>query len=284
MIYRILRWEELYEVTDKGGEWKPEKHKPEQKRVGPLNFVRLRVFGNRRGPGWENLEDEAGEDQMLMVFGLFCKTLELAAQHPRAERSYFEDLPGAEKRERDLARLFHVPRQQVDRALQIMEHIEWIAAVEQPFPGIPGKPGFPEFPAIPGIPANQPTNPTNPTQPTACARASGDGSDSVSEAVAKPGEPGPSRWVLARAEARTAFPGDPGVRDALTAIANSLLSDGPKLDEAAVTIRELIGEAKSKGDRPAAYFMGALRKRYDCTRQKRGKRDAPRIGKIPPPI
>jgi len=263
MQYQIVEWSRRYEVDERGREWVPGK----RKRKGPLVFIRLKVHGRSQGTGWRKLLARAGRGRALMVFGLFCKLLEIAGDHERDERGRFEDSAG-----NGISFILSVPTRQVAFGLQVLADLHWIELVPVELGNLPGDSR--EIPEVPH-PTNQPTNTTN--QPTACARASGDGS--VSEPVAVRSsppvrEPGHSPWALARQAVSAAFGKDPGIEAALTAIGNALLSDRPGLDQAAGTIRELVSEAKAKGTKPAAYFVGALQKRWPWLTSKGGKPDS----------
>lgn len=256
MQYRIVQWDERYEVADDNRPFTRGK----KKRKGSLRWVRLTVFGEKWGKGWRELHKRVGKRRMAQVFGIFCKALEFAAQADAEERGFIPD-PGRFAVDSGL------PIDQVEIAYSAMIDLGWVERGD--FSGDPaGSCGFQQKPAL----TNRPTR-TEQNRTTACARANGDGSVSVSEAAASTGEPGPSPWTLARQEARATFGRDPGIDAALTAIANALLSDRPGLDQAAGTIRELVKLAKANGDNPAGYFMGALRKRWPQLRQKRRKGD-----------
>jgi len=85
--YRIVGWEQRYEVSAKGRDWTP----GEPKRLGPLQYVRLKVHGRSQGVGWRKLLAVAGLHEAPTVFGIFCKLLEMAADAPRDKRGFIED-------------------------------------------------------------------------------------------------------------------------------------------------------------------------------------------------
>ena len=260
MQYRIVEWDRRYEVADDNRPYTPGK----KKRKGSLRWVRLSVFGEKWGKGWRALRRRVGKRRMAQVFGIFAKALEFAAQADAGKRGF---IPDPEKFAADSG----LPVDQVEFAYSAMIDLGWVEQGDFSSDSA-GSCGFQQKPAL----TNQPTRPDQ-TRPTACARASGDGSVSEPEAVRNPppaSEPGFSPWALTRQAVSTAFGKDPGIDAALSSIANSLLSDRPGLDQAAGTIRELVAEAMAKGDKPRAYFMGALHKRWGCTRQKGGKPDA----------
>lgn len=83
--------------------------------------------------------------------------------------------------------------------------------------------------------------------------------------IATPVTPSVSRWQLTREKVRAAFGHDAGIKKAMNHIATSVcLSDSARTDEVAEQISNLVTEARAKGDRPKAYFMGALKKRFRC--------------------
>lgn len=265
--YCIVEWDERYEVDDHNCSWTPGK----PKRKGALLYIRLIVHGIDQGKGWRKLLKRAGRAKALMVFGAFTKLLEIAGKAQRGHRNQIHNGIG----EDSLAYLLGVPAKQITFALAVLCDIKWIEVMRV---DSGNSRDSPEIPASPPRPDQ-----TRPEQNRSGSRARASGGGSVSEAVASPGEPGPSQWALARAEARTAFPGDSGIADALNAIGNSFVSDPAQADEVAGTIRGLIRQAKSKADKPTAYFMGALGKRYPCTRQKGKRPDAKTLQGISPP-
>ena len=152
MQYRIVEWDERYEVDDKHREWSPGK----TKRKGALAFIRLAVHGRSQGAGWRKLVQQAGKAKALAVFGLFCKVLELAGDSQREMRGMFVDDRDAND-ENDLAWLLNVPRRQIDAALGIMCDIGWITPLSRKSPETSGN----SPPTIPTIPTQH-----NSTQPT----------------------------------------------------------------------------------------------------------------------
>lgn len=87
--YRITEWEERYEVNEKGRAWKP----GEEKRAGPLTYIRSKVHGRSQGLGWRKLIEAAGSRKAPGVFGIFQKLLELSADQKCEDRGFIQDDP-----------------------------------------------------------------------------------------------------------------------------------------------------------------------------------------------
>jgi hypothetical protein len=125
-----------------------------------------------------------------------------------------------------------------------------------------------------------PDRPTEPTEPTdrktdrqkdrpsgTVARAKGNGSGRPACGASEE-TPSASQWELAREAVRSAFGHDAGIDNAMNDIATSLIASAPaRADEAAGQILQLVKDtgAKSKG-KPAAYFMGGLKRKFGCVR------------------
>ena len=76
-MYRIVGWDDLYEVSEKSTAWKP----GQRKRSAPLSFVRMKVCGRAHGQGYRIFLKLCAEKKVSAAasFGVFCKLLELAA-------------------------------------------------------------------------------------------------------------------------------------------------------------------------------------------------------------
>ena len=124
MQYRIVEWDERYEVDDHNWPWRPGK----PKREGPLLYVRLAVHGVDMGRGWRKLLKRAGPSKALMVFGLFVKLLEIAGKASRELRNVIPDGNDDDS----LAYLLGVPPTHVSYALSVLCDIGWIGISESP--------------------------------------------------------------------------------------------------------------------------------------------------------
>jgi len=173
--YYIREWDQRYEVNSKGHAL----HDRFPRRAGPLEFVRLKVYGRSLGMGWRKLIQVAGVREAPAVFGIFCKLLEIAADAKRDERGYVDDSP-----EEPLAFVLGLDREQVANALAVLSSpaLRWLVCepedssrahaharnttqlnstqlnvdvTNQPTAGNSGnRREFRETPGIPGIPGN----------------------------------------------------------------------------------------------------------------------------------
>jgi len=144
----ISEWNQRYEVNAKGGEWQDGC----AKRKGPLLYIRLKVHGKDQGLGWRRLLSIAGKGKALIVWGLFCKLLEIAADGDSENRNDIDiDADGG------LAFILGVSQQQIGYSLEVLRQLKWIEVLHNS--GNSGK-----FRETPGIPANQSINQYKPIQ------------------------------------------------------------------------------------------------------------------------
>ncbi|MFA5692171.1 MAG: hypothetical protein WC907_01030 [Acholeplasmataceae bacterium] len=113
-MYRIVDWDERYEVDTKGRDWKP----GAPKWSGPLRFIRLKVNGAKLGRGYRRLQKIAQIDA-FQTFGIFCKLLELAGDSDRDGRNL---IPDAE----ELAEILDGPLDQIQKGLTNLLAVGWI--------------------------------------------------------------------------------------------------------------------------------------------------------------
>jgi hypothetical protein len=91
--YRIVNWDKRYEVDSKSRA--VDKYIPvDDRRKGPLKYVRSKVHGWHIGPGLDELIARSWQPGSLFhwaVFGIFHKLLEIAADQPRDYRGWILD-------------------------------------------------------------------------------------------------------------------------------------------------------------------------------------------------
>jgi len=114
-MYRIVEWDERYEVDTKGRDWAP--GKPKFK--GPFRYIKLKANGRSLGVGYRRLAEAAGQDEALQVFGLFCKLLEIAGNASRDERNQLGDIA-------DIAYAIQAPVSQVENGINVLVKIGWV--------------------------------------------------------------------------------------------------------------------------------------------------------------
>lgn len=78
VVYKVVRWDTRYDVTDKGRKWEPGM----AKRAGPLNYTRTKVQGRRPGPTYKRLAKMAGKGKISACIAVFEKLCDLAADLP----------------------------------------------------------------------------------------------------------------------------------------------------------------------------------------------------------
>lgn len=121
--YRITEWNERYEVNDKGRPWGD----GDKKRAGSLEYVRLKVHGYSQGLGWRRLIAAVGPRRAPVVFGIFVKMLELAADTARDGRGVIED-----SAETPLSFVLSLDEQDIRESLEALCQLRWIQKIEEP--------------------------------------------------------------------------------------------------------------------------------------------------------
>jgi len=122
-VIEIVEWLERYDVSINGREPKP----GDDLRAGPLNFVRLKVYGHTQSTGFRRLKSVAGK-RTMEVFGYFCKFLEIAANQKRGQRGILLNEKNMPATPEDLAFILDVPLEQVENAIRVLsdEKVGWI--------------------------------------------------------------------------------------------------------------------------------------------------------------
>lgn len=119
----IVEWTERYEVSSKGREPKSD----DELRAGPLQFIRLKVYGHAQGTGFRRLKSVAG-DRTMEVFGLFCKFLEIAGNQKRGQRGVLLNEKNQPATADDLAFILDAPVEQVKNAIRVLcdKKVGWL--------------------------------------------------------------------------------------------------------------------------------------------------------------
>ena len=117
----ITEWKDRYEVSSKGREPKD----ADELRVGPLLYIRLKVYGHKQGTGFRKMKAAAG-DRAMEVFGIFCKFLEIAGDQGREDRGSLLNERDEPATPEDLAFILDTPREQISHAMRILGKIGWI--------------------------------------------------------------------------------------------------------------------------------------------------------------
>jgi hypothetical protein len=148
-MFKITDWDKRYEVSIKGREPK----EGEELRAGPLQYIRLKVYGHKQGAGFRKLKRAAGQKTME-VFGIFCKLLEISGDQSRGKRGDLLNEKDQPATIQDLAFIIDVPEKQIENALKILtsKNVGWlITNTTQPTNQESGK--LPETPGESGKPA-----------------------------------------------------------------------------------------------------------------------------------
>lgn len=119
----INEWAERYEVSSKGREPKP----GDELRAGPLQFIRLRVYGHTQSTGYRRLKSIAGK-RTMEVFGFFCKFLEISGNQKRGQRGFLLNEKDQPANAEDLAFILDVPVEQVENAIKVLsdKKVGWL--------------------------------------------------------------------------------------------------------------------------------------------------------------
>jgi len=120
-MYSINEWRARYEVSLKGREPKGE----EELRVGPLAYVRLKIYGHRQGAGYRRLQQACGE-RFMEVFGIFCKFLEISGNQPRDKRGGLLNEKDEPATIDDLAFIIGVSVEKIRFAIKSLCDIGWV--------------------------------------------------------------------------------------------------------------------------------------------------------------
>ncbi|MBA7690629.1 hypothetical protein ES703_99160 [subsurface metagenome] len=122
-VIGIVEWLERYEVSSRGREPKP----GDDLRAGPLQFVRLKVYGHTQSTGYRRLKSVAGK-RTMEVFGFFCKFLEIAANQKSEQRGILLNEKNKPATIEDLAFILDVPVKQVENAVKVLsdEKVGWL--------------------------------------------------------------------------------------------------------------------------------------------------------------
>lgn len=133
MVICITGWDRLYEVDDKGRRWQPGR----KKRVGQLEFVRLRVNGPDWSAGYRAFLKRAGIHTEIAL-GVFVKLLELSAHQESDRRGRILDRNGDPANAETIADMAGLRVKNVEKAIEILsdERVAWISIVT--LPGTPG--------------------------------------------------------------------------------------------------------------------------------------------------
>lgn len=140
LAYFITDWESRYEVSEKGTAYKSG-----DKKRAKLQYVRLAVHGKNEGIGWKKLRRAAGDEFALLLFGLFCKLLELAADQEREFRGYLLDEKRQPASPEYMEIIWGIPQSIIEKYLPKLAEIGWIEKKMLPCE-VDSSDGFGSFP------------------------------------------------------------------------------------------------------------------------------------------
>lgn len=120
-MFTIHEWRQRYEVSLKGREPKGD----EELRVGPLAYVRLKVYGHRQGAGYRRLQQACG-NRFMEVFGIFCKFLEISGNEPREKRGSLYNEKDEPATIEDIAFILGATEEQVQFAVDKLCELGWV--------------------------------------------------------------------------------------------------------------------------------------------------------------
>ena len=138
--WAVCRYDEKYEVNSASGPWKP----GQEKRKGPLIFVRLLANAEKWSLSYRNLVKEAGDD-LAPCLGVFIMALEFASALPAELRGYLVwEKDGNPITIPEFAEATGISEVHVTLAFQVLscQKVAWMKKID----------GFAPSPRIPGIP------------------------------------------------------------------------------------------------------------------------------------
>lgn len=127
-MFKITEWNERYEVSSKGREPKA----GDDLRAGPLQYIRLKVYGHSQGTGYRRMQMAAGTKSME-VFGIFCKFLEISGNQPKGKRGVLLNENDDPASIEDLAFILNVPEKQIENAITVLssKNVGWLTSTTQ---------------------------------------------------------------------------------------------------------------------------------------------------------
>lgn len=171
LAYRITEWKSRYEVTYKGRA--ADENTPlEELRIGPLEFVRFKVFGHRPGPAMKRIirmAEQYGPWAAPGIFGIFGKLLELSGNSRKEYRGWVLCEKQKPVDSDGIAEILGFDEKIVSIALEILcnPKVGWIQHVEYIKPEDENKPvsrNFPEHSGTSGIPFKKTNESENETK------------------------------------------------------------------------------------------------------------------------
>jgi hypothetical protein len=248
--WAIREWACRYEVSEKGHAWKP----GDNKRAGPLDYYRSKVFGDVDGHGFRELRRVAGKGRYMMVFGIFHKLLELAACRPKDMRGFLIMDSGEPATLESLSLDLIIPLRQLEFALNCLQHkdLRWIECGTLPAtPGNPGNAGKSRLPSEDKTMLRQGTEGTQDEDKTKEPGASE--TNSPKPSVKKPVATRRAEDVLFD-EIRSGFDLDRNAQKSILELLVGIDFDEPR---AAEQVQILMANARKRGRNPAAYLIGS---------------------------
>lgn len=150
LAYRITEWKKRYEVTYKG-RIADEGTPLHELRIGPLEFIRFKVFGHRPGPAMKRiirLSEQYGPWAGPGIFGIFGKLLELSGNTDRKYRGWILCEKQKPLESEGIAEILGFDEKIVSIAMEILcnPKIGWIQHIEYTEPETEKQPVFREIP------------------------------------------------------------------------------------------------------------------------------------------
>lgn len=150
LAYRITEWKSRYEVTYKG-RIADDDTPLDDLRIGPLDFIRFKVFGHRHGPAYlriVRMAEKYGPWAAPGIFGIFGKLLELSGNADRNYRGWVLCEKQKPLDSEGIAEILRLDEKIVSVAMEILcnPKVGWVQQVEYTEPEREKPPVFREIP------------------------------------------------------------------------------------------------------------------------------------------
>ena len=138
----IVDWDRRYEVNDKGRPWES----GEDKRKGPLPYIRMPAHGRKKTDGYEDMLRVARRSRAAIAMGVWTALMEIAADDQSDRRGYIVVWRKSRRQlepatVEDLMRWTGFSRRHIEIGLEILTHPDTFWVEYANFRDVPGESG-----------------------------------------------------------------------------------------------------------------------------------------------